>query len=596
MKQLSKISQSRAKSQSFSYLLIGICSLVLFQNCGSYEVQQSELISIKTYGRDGEVYYSKAGHLDPETGEVIIGGDVVIGTLDDLGDDNAIDIRNGLDHEGHSVSISAFFSPNEPGVWPSPTITSFSLPHFLPYVFHPSVSGENQDLIREVMEDFNSVTNAFGINLKAVEGKADFRSWIEFRGPDGNSKNRGCYVRSLGRKAGANMIYLENDGCYNPRVVLHEVMHILGYRHEHQRPNRDRFIEILPENIDPEFDHAFAIIESGELDTRYDHQSIMHYHGFAFSKNDEPTIIDQRTGQPSGYNRFFSSHDIQSLAERFPMPDALPPHHSPELLWTWNFEIKQKYNIFYTEKPMIFSSADTPNFQLYRLKNDFLLLHPSSKEYCSVRDAGSTFEQFTSYPNYSEDLLSELADYTFSAHSEACFDVAVSVYRLSHDYEPTGITDATGSLSDFVSSIAAGAKPLDDIVSGQQVRKSEDSIVLMRDPSNSNKVCSVPGEKTYGVVTEPEIFVRLENEARNQGGPYVCSPESFSTVQKEVLNFDRSRPLQLSGIFEGDGLPFRITNTSPYHCRLKNWDNIPVEQRVPRPPTIIKLSYDNYCN
>lgn len=37
-------------------------------------------------------------------------------------------------------------------------------------------------------------------------------------------------------------------------------MHALGFRHEHQRPDRDEYIQVLTDNIDPAMRNDFEII------------------------------------------------------------------------------------------------------------------------------------------------------------------------------------------------------------------------------------------------------------------------------------------------------------------------------------------------
>ena len=60
--------------------------------------------------------------------------------------------------------------------------------------------------------------------------------------------------------------------------VLHELMHALGFWHEHSRPDRDKHIEIIEENIKGK-KHNFYIqnINQANMVGEYDLCSVMHY-------------------------------------------------------------------------------------------------------------------------------------------------------------------------------------------------------------------------------------------------------------------------------------------------------------------------------
>jgi hypothetical protein len=36
-----------------------------------------------------------------------------------------------------------------------------------------------------------------------------------------------------------------------PGLIVHELMHTLGFYHEHQRPDRDEFVSINLKNVEP---------------------------------------------------------------------------------------------------------------------------------------------------------------------------------------------------------------------------------------------------------------------------------------------------------------------------------------------------------
>ncbi|KAF7637930.1 Metalloendopeptidase, partial [Meloidogyne graminicola] len=112
-------------------------------------------------------------------------------------------------------------------------------------------------------------------------------------------RGNGCYSQ-VGKTGGKQELSL-GQGCLFNETVIHELMHSLGFWHEHSREDRDNHIIIRWENILPGLDSQFDVVSSAiqdTLDEPYDYKSIMHYGSSAFSRNGRNTleaVIDEFT-------------------------------------------------------------------------------------------------------------------------------------------------------------------------------------------------------------------------------------------------------------------------------------------------------------
>lgn len=93
----------------------------------------------------------------------------------------------------------------------------------------------------------------------------------------------GCYA-NLGAYAGRDPARMNLDtNCWGPKSILHELGHVFGLHHEHQRPDREAYISIDTSAVDPTYQHAFTPIGGAPTRGAYDFFSVMHYHDFAFA-------------------------------------------------------------------------------------------------------------------------------------------------------------------------------------------------------------------------------------------------------------------------------------------------------------------------
>jgi len=111
----------------------------------------------------------------------------------------------------------------------------------------------------------------------------------------------------------------QGRGDYHPGIIAHELMHILGFMHEHQRPDRDTYLKVdlnRPEaKADP---FNYYINREGEILTDYDPESITHYgvDRVIEINSDHPKSVDMKL---IGQREKLSSLDVQQINANYPL-------------------------------------------------------------------------------------------------------------------------------------------------------------------------------------------------------------------------------------------------------------------------------------
>lgn len=122
----------------------------------------------------------------------------------------------------------------------------------------------------------------------------------------------GCWSY-VGRIGQAQLLSLMRNGCVFHGVVVHELLHALGYYHMQSSFDRDNYVKINFGNMQAGKEHNFRMYNNrivSHFGTSYDYDSLMHYSRTAFSSKGQPTIetldpkdmrrIGQRVGMSTG--------------------------------------------------------------------------------------------------------------------------------------------------------------------------------------------------------------------------------------------------------------------------------------------------------
>ncbi|XP_023682825.1 hatching enzyme 1.2-like [Paramormyrops kingsleyae] len=148
---------------------------------------------------------------------------------------------------------------------------------YIPYVISNQYSSRERAIIQQALQSFSASTC-----IRFRQQSRD-RDYLNIRSLSG------CYS-FIGRRGGSQDVSLSRSGCVYFGIVQHELIHALGFHHEQNRSDRDQHVRILYQNILRGQEHNFRRIQTNNLGTPYDYNSVMQYGKFAFSSNGQETI------------------------------------------------------------------------------------------------------------------------------------------------------------------------------------------------------------------------------------------------------------------------------------------------------------------
>ncbi|CAI9583137.1 unnamed protein product [Staurois parvus] len=120
---------------------------------------------------------------------------------------------------------------------------------------------------------------------------------------------------SVGKTRGRQTVRLEQTKCMRYGLIQHEIMHALGFFHEHNRFDRDSYVKINWQYISPEDEDQFQKDEGSTFSISYDYTSVMHYSSKTFVNTSKQVSIIPipNTNVPIGQRTGLSSLDVKRI-------------------------------------------------------------------------------------------------------------------------------------------------------------------------------------------------------------------------------------------------------------------------------------------
>ncbi|XP_037827723.1 seminal metalloprotease 1-like [Lucilia sericata] len=116
-------------------------------------------------------------------------------------------------------------------------------------------------------------------------------------------------------------VYDLDKGCFRIGSIMHELLHALGFYHQHSSTERDNYVKVMWDNIKTGMESNFVKYDSNTVSNfgvEYDYGSVMHYSSTSFSKNGEKTLVALKsTDAVMGQRLELSDSDVLKLNKMY---------------------------------------------------------------------------------------------------------------------------------------------------------------------------------------------------------------------------------------------------------------------------------------
>ncbi|XP_026727517.1 low choriolytic enzyme-like [Trichoplusia ni] len=223
---------------------------------------------------------------------------------DEHDDDKAEELAKGKEHIGKKEEV---MHPAQVD-WPQGIV---------PYYVDPkSYDDVITTRIRMAMNTIESLSCIMFKEIPMMPPEFAGFKWLYITNPE---SERDCrHTTFVGSKG--NVLLILGYDCLKRRDIIHALFHVLGFNDEVTHPQRDMYVRILWQNIQPRYRPLFRIStdeQPHKMMVEYDTLSIMHFHDRAYSSNGGATIAPLISGLLISPAEKLSQLDIMKLRLAF---------------------------------------------------------------------------------------------------------------------------------------------------------------------------------------------------------------------------------------------------------------------------------------
>ncbi|MFC4530568.1 M12 family metallopeptidase [Sphaerisporangium dianthi] len=178
----------------------------------------------------------------------------------------------------------------------------------VPYVLSPTLTSAAREAVTQAIRAFHDGTC---VRFVPRTGEAGYLNVIS---------GHGCYSY-VGRLGSQPQDVSIGPGCERKGVAIHELLHAVGFYHEHSRSDRDNAVTVHLENVMKGYESQFQKLapEQNRLFGTLDYGSVMLYGRNFFSANGLDTLVPLMPAQ-IGQRDGFSQADLAAVRALYGCP------------------------------------------------------------------------------------------------------------------------------------------------------------------------------------------------------------------------------------------------------------------------------------